>query len=411
MTKFWIGAGLMLAALSAQATNGYFSHGYGVKQKGLAGAGIAFAQDSLTIATNPAGLTSVADGFEIGVDLFAPRRGASLDQVGASASYSGNDSKYFLIPEAGYSRHLNDRLAVGIALFGNGGMNTDYATNPFGRFGAAGSAGVDFTQAFVSPALALKLTDTQSLGVAVNLVYQRFEAKGIGLFGGFSSDPAHVSNNGYDDSTGWGVRLGWTGKFGKCLTLGATWQSKSEMGRFDKYRGLFADHGGFDGPETYGIGVALTPTERLVLALDWQRILYSDVPSVGNPVNSLFQGVPLGASDGPGFGWEDVSVVKLGASYQVSDRWTLRGGISHAEQPIPASQTFFNVLAPGTLKTHLTLGSTWKFGDKSDLSFSYLHALKNTVDGQGSIPLAFGAGEANVWLEEDSLGFAYSRQF
>lgn len=411
MMRRSIGAALLLASLSAHATNGYLSHGYGIKQKGEAGAGIAAPQDALTIATNPAGLTDVDDGFELGLDIFAPRRESTFRQGGGADTYRGNDTKQFFIPEAGYSRHLGERVAVGVALFGNGGMNTDYGTNPYGRFGAQGSAGVDLSQAFLSPAVAFRITEHQSLGLAVNFAWQRFKAEGIGLFAGFSADPANVSNRGYDDSTGWGVRLGYLGHFGPHVTVGATWQSKTNTSKFDKYAGLFADAGGFDIPENYGIGVAITPNDRLTLALDWQKILYSDVPSVGNPIDLLFQGVPLGARDGPGFGWQDIDVFKLGARYELNDRWTLRGGVSHSDQPIPASQTFFNVLAPGVVRTHLTAGATYRWSEKNEVSVSYLHAFKETVEGSGSIPPSFGGGEVDVTLQEDSLGVAFSHRF
>lgn len=43
---------------------------------------------------------------------------------------------------------------MGIALSGNGGMNTNYSENPHGGFGASGHAGVDLSQMFVSPAVA-----------------------------------------------------------------------------------------------------------------------------------------------------------------------------------------------------------------------------------------------------------------
>ena len=406
-----IGVALSFVALAANATNGYFSHGYGIKSKGQAGAGIAAPQDTLSIATNPAGLTEIADGFDLGLDIFVPDREATFSQGGVSTTYDGNDTNAFFVPEAGYSRHVNDRVVVGVALYGNGGMNTDYGTNPFGRFGAQGPAGVDFSQAFVSPAVAYKISDTQSIGLAVNFAYQRIRLRGIEIFGTFSSDPARVSNVGYDDATGWGARLGWIGKFGRYVTLGATWQSETQMGDFDQYAGLFADQGGFDIPENYGLGIAVTPTPALTLALDWQRILYSDVPSVGNPVDSLFQGVPLGADDGPGFGWDDINVFKLGASYVVNDQWTVRGGVSHADQPIPGSQTFFNTLAPGVVQTHLTFGASYRFGDANELSFSYMHAFEETVEGSGSIPPAFGGGEVDLTMSQNSFGIAFSRKF
>ena len=411
MQRAVIGVALSLVAIGAQATNGYFSHGYGIKAKGQAGAAIAAPQDALTIATNPAGLAGVADGFTLGLDVFVPDREATFTQGRVSTTYDGNGTRVFLVPEAGYSRHVDERLVLGVALYGNGGMNTDYDTNPFGRFGAQGPAGVDFSQAFVSPAVAYQLSDTQTLGLAANLVYQRIELKGIGIFAGFSSAPARVSNVGYDDAVGWGVRVGWTGKFGPHVTLGATWQSKTRMSDFDQYAGLFADQGGFDIPENYGLGIAVAPTPALTLALDWQRILYAGVPSVGNPVDSLFAGVPLGADGGPGFGWDDIDVLKLGVSYAVNDQWTLRGGVSHSDQPIPGSQTFFNTIAPGVVQTHLSLGATRRLGEAGELSLSYVHAFEETVSGSGSIPAAFGGGEVDLGMKQHSLGIAYSRKF
>jgi uncharacterized protein len=98
------------------------------------------------------------------------------------------------------------------------------------------------------------------------------------------------------------ARLGWLGQVGDYVTLGATWQSKTHMGRFEKYSGLFADGGAFDIPESFGLGIAVRPTKQLTIGVDWQRILYSDVPAVGDGVDSLFAGVPLGAAGGPGFG-------------------------------------------------------------------------------------------------------------
>ena len=55
---------LLVVALDAQATNGCFSDGYGIKAEGVAAAGIAFPQDSLTIATSPAGLSVPDSGLE-----------------------------------------------------------------------------------------------------------------------------------------------------------------------------------------------------------------------------------------------------------------------------------------------------------------------------------------------------------
>lgn len=82
---------------------------------------------------------------------------------------------------------------LGAWLYGNGGLDTNYRSNPYARFGAQGSAGVDLEQAFLSPALSFKVNESNSIGLAVNVAYQRFEAKGIGIFSNFSQSPADVS--------------------------------------------------------------------------------------------------------------------------------------------------------------------------------------------------------------------------
>lgn len=404
-------ASSIFIAGSAGATDGYFLTGYGIKSKAEGGVGIALPQDALTIATNPAGLDDVRDSADFGVEIFRPSRSAEIVQQGQGSSFDGNGVKDFYIPEIGYNHRLSPRFAFGVALYGNGGLDTDYQSNPFARFGAQGTAGVDLTQAFLSPAIAFKINESNTLGLAVNLAYQRFSAKGIALFENFSESPGNVSNNGNDDTTGVGARLGWLGHVNEYVTLGATWQSKTHMGRFRKYRGLFADQGAFDIPETYGLGIAFRPVKAWTVALDWQRILYSGVPTVGNDVNSLFAGVPLGASNGPGFGWRNVSVVKLGGSYEVNDVVSLRAGVSRSTQPVQGSQTFFNILAPGVVQTHLTVGGTWTLNAKNEINAGFIHAFKKTVDGSDSIPPSFGGGEANVSLEENSLSIGYAHYF
>jgi len=81
--------------------------------------------------------------------------------------------------------------------------------------------------------------------------------------------------------------------------------------------------------------IAFTPTPEWTLAADVQRILYGDVPAVANPLSNLFLGRPLGSSGGPGFGWRDITVVKVGASYAPSSEWTFRGGYSYSSSRYP----------------------------------------------------------------------------
>lgn len=410
------------AAAPAFATNGYFSHGFGIKAMGMAGAGIALPQDALAAANNPAGIVMVGDRLDVGIDWFKPDRGAEIvgNVGGLSGSYDGNGDSSFLIPEFGYNKMLGWDMALGVAVYGNGGMNTRYEASPFaagglGFFGGQNPGGVNLEQLFIAPTFAMKLNKHHAIGASIILAYQTFGATGLQAFNGFSIHPGDVTDRGNDHSTGWGLRLGWTGQIGDNVTLGATYASKIK-GSFDAYRGLFAEEGQFDIPENYGVGIAVKATPKLTLAADIQQINYGSIKAIANTADCLFAGAcMLGQANGAGFGWRDLTAVKLGISYEYSRDLTLRAGFGTNRQPIPANQTFFNILSPGVVENHYTLGGTWTLANRNELTVGYMHAAKKTVNGSGSIGGAvggmLGGGEANLQMSEESLGAAYGIKF
>lgn len=412
--KLTLLATTLLASTSALATDGYFSHGYGVKSQGIGGVGIALPQDGLAAATNPAGTAFLSDRADIGLTWFGPKRSAQIvgNAFGADGVYDGNGKSNFFIPELGYIKKVNPATTASLAIYGNGGMNTQYAKNPYGAFGSTGQAGINLEQLFITPSVAYKLNEQNALGLALNFAYQRFSADGLGAFAGASANSANLTNRGTDTSTGWGVRLGWTGQVTPELTLGATWASKTRTGKFNNYSGLFANNGSFDIPENYGVGVAYKATPLWTVAADLERIKYSGVSSVANPLSNLtLQGNPLGSVNGAGFGWQDVTVVKLGVSYAYTPDITVRAGYNHSGQAVPNNQTFFNILAPGVVQDHLTLGGTWTTSKNGELSVAYTHGFKKTVNGANSIPASYGGGNANISLEENILGVAYGWKY
>lgn len=405
-------AAIALASLplAAEATNGYFTHGNSIKAQGMAGVSYAMAHDSISAASNPAALTSLGDQLDLGVTWFKPERDARISgSAGLDGQYDGNGDKSFWIPELGFSRQHSEHLAYGVAIYANGGMNTSYANNPYAAIGATGNAGVDLSQLFVTSSVAYRLTEQHSVGVGLTYVYQVFEARGVNgpAFEGISSDPAALSGNGHDSSDGLGLKLGWQGQVTESLTLAASWSSKIKTDSFSDYRGLFAEQGGFDVPETFGLGFAWQVNPRWTLAGDWQRINYSDVASVGNPLIPITK---LGQDNGSGFGWQNIDVYKLGISYDWSDSFTLRAGYSYADQPVPDSETFFNILAPGVVQEHISLGASWRPSTAQELTLAYTRALKETVKGNGSLA-AFGGGEADLSMRQDILGLAWSYHF
>ena len=407
-------ATIVMLPMSASATNGYFSHGYGVKHKGMAGAGVAAPQSTMSTATNPAALQSQGDRVDFGLEYFIPNRTAVTQHDGAS--YTGDSDSSFLIPEFGYSSKLSDSQSWGVAVYGNGGMNTKYQSIT-AYAGASGNAtGMNMAQLFIAPTFSMKIDDKNSFGVSLNLIYQTFEATGLENFAGYTSDNTTTTNltgMGEDSSTGFSVKVGWLGEISDAVSVGVAYQTKSEMSEFDKYKELFAENGDFDIPSNWTVGMKFKATPELNVMFDIQQINYSEVASIANSNDFGGTGTGtavLGSSNGLGFGWEDMTVFKLGMDYQVNNDLVVRAGYSTADQPIGADDTSFNLIAPAVVEEHLTLGATWTLANKAELSAFYMHAFENTVTGDG-VNGANGSGNANITMDQDALGIAYGWKF
>lgn len=471
----------------ANATNGYMSHAYSPTAKGMAGAGeAALPQDSLSLVGNPAGLTRVGSRADVGLAWFSPVRkydGLSFNPaagafapVGSGTSGLGNvdsENTDFLIPGLGLTYQIDDRSAVGVALFGNGGMNTDWRAKDTqsglgtfgGNFGFAnpphyqspmdprfgtqvpgtrqlggGDAGVNLEQLGISFGYARNLTDNFSLGASFLIGYQTIEVKGVGAFQGFTQtftqsmlrsqtmsgvSPNNLSNNGKDSAWGYGFQIGGLWDINPKFSLGASLRSKMYMGDFNKYSDLFAGGGEFDMPAVGTIGAAFRATDQLTFALDVQQIWYGDIDAIANDnllaekcdLNAAF-GMPsapgatydssycLGGSNGAGFGWEDMTIIKFGIQYAVNDQLALRAGYSHGNNPVDGSQVAFNALAPAVIEDHWTLGATYALRDNYELTFWGMYAPENQVSGPGAFTGTY-APEISMSQYEVGVNFSW----
>lgn len=425
-----------LASTSAFATDGYFPHGYGMKALGMGGASVAMTDNAFAGANNPATAAFSGGRIDLGGTFFMPKRGASRSGAGGMDGVVESDKSTFLIPEFGYVRQISSDTAVGLTVYGNGGMNTDYkgtGTDCRPNAGAdvnflcgMGRLGVNLEQLVIAPVYAKKINETTSFGLSPLLVYQTFEAKGLegftgwanlpitygGQFGRFNGAAAPgLTGNGKDSSTGVGIRLGFFTKLDAKTDLGISYSPKVNMSRFDKYNQLFADHGDFDIPANFTVGVASQVTPAVKLAVDYQQINYSGVNSVGNPQAQPDTAV-LGDSNGSGFGWRNAKVVKIGAEWKYNEQLTLRAGYNHTNNPVTSPNVTFNIIAPGVITNHYTVGATMNVDKSSEVTFAYMYAPKVTVSG----PSGFNQPPSTaitdtIHMSQQSLGVQYSWKF
>lgn len=413
---------LVALAVPATATNGYFSHGYGVKYKALAGTGAALYLGPMAAAINPGGMAFVGRKYDISLSIFNPNRSYTVKgdpsmvpgTFGLSPGTYESDSKVFYIPTLSANWLLNDEetIALGLAVYGHGGMNTNYPTatfDPAGMFGNTTPTGVNLNQLFVAPTFSVLLAESHGIGITPIFAWQGFEAKGLQAFGemGFSSEPSLLTNNGSSSSVGYGVRAGYLGEWLGYLSFGASYQSKTFMKKFEDYAGLFAEQGGFDIPSNWTAGIALGFT-GMGIAFDIQQIRYSEVNSIANSLIPNLQESQLGNDSGAGFGWEDMLIFKTGAWYMTNGGWMFRGGYSYGGQPIPSSEVLFNILAPGVIEHHLSFGLSKDIGLEKELSVVVTRAFAGSVSGPNPLEVP---GQQTIELEMDQWEFGIGFSF
>jgi long-chain fatty acid transport protein len=378
-----------LLASAASATEGYFQQGYGARQKALAGAGVADGRDATSASLNPAGIVRAGNEVDISATLFNPSRqfegagGAGFTPDGVVAS----DRNYFLVPNVAINWKTSGMFdAIALTMYGNGGMNTTYRGTvggpgcPGAGVFCGGPAGVDLQQMMLSLAVAKRFGNI-SVGVAPILAVQMFQAKGLGAFAGASSDPANLTDRGRDIAIGGGLRAGIEVAVAPNVRLGIAGNTPIWSQNFDKYRGLFAEQGGFDIPASVQAGIAVDLSPAVTVMLDYKHIWYSGTSSVSNPSTHLLTGNLLGSSNGPGFGWRDVDVLKVGVEWKATTDLTLRGGYSYNTQPVRGEDAMLNILAPGVTQHHFNAGLMYKLTSRMDLELAGMYAPRTHVKG------------------------------
>lgn len=475
----------------ALATNGYFSHGWGTKSKAMAGVATALPQDTLVAATNPAGMAFLGNSFDVALAFFNPSpRGYTANGDFAVDPVSGfptgpfvtpgeydSDSDWFLIPSFGLNYELNERSSIGISVFGNGGMNTDYRdrpvwenfaaapnqlaipagtapppgtiaspsgllftptnpplpvtdpnmppppnggnANPGGFLTATTPTGVNLEQLFIEIPYSLKIGDgRQSIGIAPVLAIQSIEIEGLEPFRAASLYPDKVTNNGTDWSYGFGLNVGWYGEVSDRLSFGIAYRTKTWMTDFDDYEGLFANGGEFDIPAMLNLGVAFKPRPDLVVAFDYQRIFYDEIHAISNSndkdLSPCFSQSPkpaycLGGDDGLGFGWESMDVFKLGVRYDANERLSLMGGVSYNSEFSTGRQALFNVLAPATIRWHLTLGAAYRATDRDEFALAFSYMPEEELSGTS--PSITQSQTGSIYMEQMDIQIGWNRRF
>lgn len=418
-------------APAVHATNGMNLEGYGPIALGMGGASLAYDNGAAAVMNNPATLGLKAQGsrLDIALGMLGPdvkATCASAPCTGASASSSG-DAYY--MPAVGWIRR-DGAFTYGVAMFGQGGMGTDYDATSFLAAGSGAPVRSELGVGRLIAPLAYQVNPNLIIGGSLDLVWamldMRMAASGaqLGSMVTASSGPLAAALPGLagapwaridfsDDSdfsgkakaTGFAGKIGFTYQASPTLTVGGTYHSRTALNDMETGSagasmsafGGFADPGkitvrDFQWPETIGLGIAVQARPDLLVAADVKHINWSDVM---HSLRMTYTSAGMGGSVDftlPQH-WDDQTVLALGLAYKATPALTVRLGANLSDNPIP--NTTVNALFPAIVENHFTLGFGYAFGEGSELNFALSHAPKVTVTrpAEATPPAAAVQGE------------------
>ncbi|KJG30009.1 long-chain fatty acid transporter [Photobacterium angustum] len=375
-------------AISSQS----YAAGYQVSEHSAAGLGRAYAGDAAfadtaaVLARNPAAMTlfkhaevsTVASVVIPSVDIYDH----SFDQ-GAK-----NIAPVSFVPAGYYIQPINDKVAVGLALFSNYGVTTKYPND----FNAGSLAGKTSLETFnFNPNIAYRLNPHFSIGGGVSLVYANAEFDrrlGALSLAVPNSQPSDNAINLKGTSWGWGWNIGALYELDQNNRFGLSYRSQVNL-NFD---GDFTDYlGPITGKpkNTVAANLALplpaiaefsgfhhlNAQWAISYSLQWtQYNKFKEIRATSSQCKPGFNG-QAGTCLLKKENYKDTYRWAVGTTYTMNDEWTLRYGFALDQN---AGQATLSI--PDTDRYWYSAGATYHFNpDLSvDMGLSYIHSKEIT---------------------------------
>lgn len=382
---------LMFSSFSQ--SSGLYFYEFATEDTALAGAGLAArAQDASTVATNPAGMTSLPDHmFTSGLQMMNGNIDYHLNDPNKDSP--GNVMNIFPNASGFYSQRINEKLYAGVGLYGNYGLGIDFG-NWDGERLIKKSTMVAMT---LSPSLGYKLNDRLSIGVSANINY------------GFLSLTRNVDDiDSKDQDYDWamGYRAGLLMDLTEQTRVGLTWNSKTEydFNVNGKIRLPSPANAQYDLPISTQVRA---PQQLMVSLVHDVNKQWSVMGNLGWQDWSQF-GAPQISVDNRGVDklnrMKDTWHTAIGVQFRPTEQWRLNAGIGFDSTPY-RDQTDVALTLP--------TGDEWRFGTGAQyqitptsnigIAVEYLHMQSSKVQS----PEKFQGSYDHPYLWFASVNYSY----
>ena len=163
----------VVVSTTAYATNGMNMEGYGPIATGMGGASMAYDNGSAAVMNNPAtlGLMPGGDRLDVALGFLGPN--VTAEVPGASADSSANA---FYMPAIGWV-FKKGQISSGLAMFGQGGMGTEYAGDSFMAAGSGEKVRSEVSMGRVLVPLTYEVNKDFSIGATLDFVWVGMDLK------------------------------------------------------------------------------------------------------------------------------------------------------------------------------------------------------------------------------------------
>ncbi|MHB0972669.1 MAG: OmpP1/FadL family transporter [Thiobacillus sp.] len=338
----------------------------------------AVAGDASTIFFNPAGMTRLP-GRQIVVvgHLIKPQAEFSGTVSPAIGGGTGGDAgSWSFVPNGYFAYRLTPKVHLGVGLNSPFGLKTEYGPGWMGRYQAIKS---EVKTVNLNPSIAYKLSDTLSLGAGLNI--QRIEAVLTSLqpLGAPPAPTPLVTIKG--DDYGWGYNLGALWQATPATRIGLSYRSEVAYTLEGTSSTSNPSVTSLNGPVTADITLPASASLSLFHTLSSQWDLLADVTWTGW---SSFDRLPIQGTVNKTTpeNWQDILRYSLGATWHMSDKLSLRGGLAYDEAPV--SDRYRTPRIPDGARTWVALGGQYRLSGRGALDFGYAHLFVNSPELQST---------------------------
>ncbi|MGF1713850.1 outer membrane protein transport protein [Photobacterium chitinilyticum] len=371
--------------------------GFQVNEHSASGLGRAFsgeaavADNASVLARNPAAMTLFKTAeLSGGLTIVDPNIEVRDNDFGQTAK---DVAPLALVPAGYYIHPVNDRFAVGLALFTSYGVATEYPAD-FNAGSAAGETSL-ITLNF-NPNIAYRINENFSIGGGVSLVYgdaelTRFLGSLATVAGG---EPSDQSMKMEGDTTGWGWNIGALYEINDNHRFGLSYRSQVDLdfeGDFTDYTGLITGTANNTVPGDLSVVLpaiaefsgyhALNNQWAVHYSIQWiQYSKFEELRGTGDQCNPGYNGQAgvclLKEED-----YDDNSRYSIGATYTLNPEWTLRAGFAFDEQ---AGKSTLSI--PDTDRYWYSAGATYTYSKSMsfDVALTYLDGKETTFVEDGT---------------------------